>query len=170
MKIIIYILILLTYSCDEMKNEKMEIKQLITNLKSLDQIERSNAAVKLVELNYSKSIEVCIITINDNADELHLNYTPSVHCLINIGFDALKPLSKLLTKKDEMTRLRAMTAIENITLNIWKNKYPKDEEKAIRKWIKWWKKIGLDKDVKIQDCKKARKKLKSWIKKKEAKK
>ena len=52
-------------------------------------------------------LDSLIMTIDDNSDILHSDYTPSVHQLSTMGIPALDAITPLLSSADEMTRLHA---------------------------------------------------------------
>ena len=108
-------------------------------------------------------MQSCLKTINDSADEAHLDDTPSVQCLIEIGEPALLPLTELLMANDEMTRLRAMRATEMITYNMWMEAFNQDEELALDDWINWWKEIGYSEEGDSGSRNESVLKLKGWI-------
>ena len=54
------------------------------------------------------------MAINADADKLHLDITPAVNSLANMGLKAVPSLLKLLMSDDEMTRLHAQRALELI--------------------------------------------------------
>ncbi len=54
--------------------------------------------------------------LDQNPDLLHVDYTPVVHRLIEIGAPALAPALDLMISADEMTRLRAQRVIEGVIL------------------------------------------------------
>jgi hypothetical protein len=56
--------------------------------------------------------------IDEDPDELHLDYTPAVHQLIAIGEAALEPALELMLSEDEMTRLHAQRVIEGVILTM----------------------------------------------------
>ena len=142
---------------------KTEGEKYIELLNSTDEYKRSDAACNLHKIKHPFAIEACIKTINDAADKLHLDYTPSVHCLIEIGEPALLLLTDLLVAEDEMTRLRAQRAIEGITLDIWKQEVEMPEKDIIEDWVKWWKKNNYSYDSDYSLMTESVNKLKKWI-------
>jgi len=65
---------------------------------------------------HSNSISSLAHHINEDADLLHAEYTPSVRELIRRGHCAIPYMLDLMINKDQETRLRAQTVIEGITL------------------------------------------------------
>jgi len=56
-----------------------------------------------------------IRTINDDADILHSDYTPSVNRLIEIGMPSVDPVLELMLSDDEETRVHAQRVLTDIT-------------------------------------------------------
>ncbi len=173
MKVFIFISLLLftlMISCSDSYKKKVmthyeedsTVQVYINQLKSEDEEVRSKAAFQLYKINHSYALEACIKTIDDNPDLLHLDYTPSVHCLIQIGKEALYPLTELMLSKNEMTRLRALRAIEQITLNLWKQE-SLGKELDMEEWRVWWNEIDLDYESNEVNRIKSIEKLKAWI-------
>lgn len=88
------------------------------------------------EKKYS-DIPALVKAINDNPDMLHLDYTPSVHQLSELGLEAVRAILHLLDSKDKWERLRAARVLEGVIyrLNGWKpgTGYPENsmgEQKA----------------------------------------
>ena len=73
---------------------------------------RAYAAQGLVRINHPDALNACLQTINDGADELHLDITPAVAALANMGLVAVPSLLNLLLDDDEMTRLHTQRALE----------------------------------------------------------
>lgn len=149
LKYIILIFFFMNASCvhqtnqQDMNKEKSEkADKYLSQLNSKDELKRSDAAIQLHKLNHPDALNACIKTINDDEDKLHLDYTPSVHCLIEIGEPALLPLTDLLLSDDEYTRLRASRAVEEITINIWNREGGNNKKQIIEEWKKWWIGIG----------------------------
>jgi hypothetical protein len=136
----------------------------IEQLNSPKESIRSNAAVQLYKLNHPQAIEACIKTINDLPDINHLDQTPSLECLIEIGKDALPSLAVLMLSDNEMTRLRASRAIATITFkNILKNPDTKDKHAEHEEWKKWWSTIGLDYEAGSTEREKGVRRLLDWL-------
>ncbi len=136
-------------------------EKYLKQLNSPDQFIRSNAATQLCKLKHPQAISACIRTINDDADMLHVESTPSVRRLIESGKPAILPLTELMLSGNEITRLRASKAIEEITYNMMNN--PKNEKKNLEKWRVWWKEIDLKYKDPIEKRKVAVEKLKKWL-------
>lgn len=77
-----------------------------------DEQVRAYAAQGLVHLNHPSALEACLQTINDGADELHLDITPAVTALADMGLQAVPALLELMMSDDEATRLHAQRALE----------------------------------------------------------
>ena len=75
---------------------------------------RAYAAQGLAHVGDPKAMAACLQTINDAADELHLDITPSVRALGQMGLRAVPSLLDLLMHDDEITRLHAQRALELI--------------------------------------------------------
>lgn len=83
-------------------------------LDDADERVRSNAALGLVRLRHPQAMTASLGTINDNPDELHLDITPSVQSLAEMGTAAVGPLIDLLMDANRNTRLHAQRALEGI--------------------------------------------------------
>jgi HEAT repeat protein len=79
-----------------------------------DERVRAYAAQGLVRIGDTGALAACLKTLNDAADELHLDMTPSVQALGEMGLKAAPALLELLLHDDEMTRLHAQRALELI--------------------------------------------------------
>lgn len=79
-----------------------------------DERVRAYAAQGLVRIGDPTAMAASLQTLNDAADELHLDMTPAVRSLGEMGLKAMPPLLDLLMKDDEMTRLHAQRALEMI--------------------------------------------------------
>ena len=134
-------------------------------LDSPDEAIRASAAAALHGMAHPEALNACLKTLNDDADKLHADYTPSVHCLIEIGLIALMPLTDSLLAADEMTRLRAQRAVEGITQNIWIQKVS-DKEIAEEEWRSWWTSLGYRYDQNdIHQRERGVLSLRNWIRK-----
>lgn len=138
-------------------------KKYIEELNSPEESIRSNAASQLCKMKHPMAVAACIRTINDLPDINHLDYTPSVHCLVAIGKPAVLPLTELLFSAEEDTRWRAYKAIETITFNMWSKPNSKNKHKELDKWREWWKGIDLNYNGSPDEKKEAVKKLKAWL-------
>jgi HEAT repeat protein len=84
----------------------------IAGLNHSDERVRAYAAQGLVRTRHPDAMRACLQTLNDSADELHLDITPSVIALAGMGQKAVPALLNLMSDSDEMTRLRAQRALE----------------------------------------------------------
>ncbi len=73
---------------------------------------RSYAAQGLSRINDPKAMSACLQTINDGADELHLDTTPSVITLAEMGLSVVTPLLALMMDNNKITRLHAQRSLE----------------------------------------------------------
>lgn len=80
-------------------------------LRDRDEQVRAYAAQGLVRIGDPQALAATLQTINDAADQLHLDVTPSVDALGGMGLKAVSPLLDLLMDKDEVTRLHAQRAL-----------------------------------------------------------
>jgi HEAT repeat protein len=83
-------------------------------LGDVDERVRAYAARGLARIGDPGAQTACLATLNDAADELHLDMTPSVQALGEMGLKAAPALLELLLHDDEMTRLHAQRALELI--------------------------------------------------------
>ena len=87
----------------------------------------------------------CIQTIDLEQDELHVEMTPSVWCLIQIGPPAIPPLINLLDVPNAATRLHAVTAfraISRVEFGFDGKQWTRNDGQA--RWMEWWASIGYD--------------------------
>lgn len=119
----------------EQKTESVKKDKLLQGLNSSDESERSQAAIAMFENGNPMAVQALVQTIGDAADMLHLDYSPSVHALIEVGAPALLPVIDLLDAPEEFTRLRAQRVVEGISL-----KRLTDEEE----WRNWWRGIAYN--------------------------
>lgn len=75
---------------------------------------RAYAARGLTRIGDPAAMAASLRTLNDGADELHLDMTPSVQSLGGMGLKVVPSLLDLLLEEDEMTRLHAQRALELI--------------------------------------------------------
>lgn len=73
---------------------------------------RAYAALGLAHINHPDALNACLQTINDGADELHLDITPTGSALSDMGLAAVPSLLNLLNDDNEMPRLHAQRALE----------------------------------------------------------
>lgn len=64
-------------------------------------------------------IQALVQAINRDPDLLHLDYTPSVHQLSELGLEALQAILPLLNSSDNRERLRAETVLEGVIYRIY---------------------------------------------------
>lgn len=86
----------------------------LAGLKSADERERAYAAQGLVRIGHPDAIAACLQTLNDAPDPLHLDRTPSVAALGEMGLKPVPSLLESLMDKDETTRLHSQRALELI--------------------------------------------------------
>jgi len=91
-------------------------RSFLEYLEDDDEYVRSYAAQGLVKVGHPSALEACLLTLNDAADEIHLDQTPSVDALGKMGIKAVPSLLKLLTNEDEITRLHSQRALELIMM------------------------------------------------------
>jgi HEAT repeat protein len=75
---------------------------------------RAYAAQGLARIGDPQATAAALQTLDDAADELHLDITPSVQTLGEMGLKVLPSLLDLLMDEDEMTRLHAQRAFDLI--------------------------------------------------------
>jgi hypothetical protein len=91
-----------------------QITALQAGLRSPDERTRAESAQGLVRLGHPDAIAACVQTLNDAPDPLHLDITPAVTALGEMGLRAVTALLDPLRSNDEITRLRAQRALEAI--------------------------------------------------------
>ena len=79
-----------------------------------DERVRAYAAQGLARMGHPRALTACLQTLNDAADQLHLDWTPSVEALSEMGLRAAPALLGLLTTEDEMTRLHCQRALQGV--------------------------------------------------------
>jgi HEAT repeat protein len=79
-----------------------------------DERARAYAAKGLARIGHPDAIAALLRTLNDAADELHLDRTPSVEALGESGPKTMPLLVDLLMDENEMTRLHSQRALELI--------------------------------------------------------
>ena len=146
-----------------MKGSEQEAARYLADLENPDEYLRSEAALSLQRIGHPQAMEACLRTLNDGPDELHLDYTPAVRCLTEIGPPALEPLLPYLLRDEEITRMRAQRAVEGITIRLFKVNDENQAEVEAR-WRKWWKEMGYayDGDPETRQTGVAR--LRAWVK------
>jgi hypothetical protein len=138
-------------------------KKYFQELNSPNESIRLNAAEQLYLLKDPKAIEAFIKTINDGENRNHVDRTPSVAYLIQLGEKAILPTCSLMLSKDETTRLRAITVIEEITFNIFVSPKSKNKKKETENWRIWWKKIGLNYEDSLKERENGVRNLTQWF-------
>lgn len=144
-----------------MKSSEQEAARYLADLDNPDENVRSEAALALQRMGHPRALEACLRTLNDAEDMLHLDYTPSVRCLIEIGQPALEPLLTYLLREDEITRLRAQRAVEGITIKLFKVNDENSTEVETR-WRKWWKEMGYAYDADPEGRQASVTRLRNW--------
>lgn len=86
----------------------------LAGLKDGDERVRAYGAQGLVRINHPDAMAACVQTLNDAADKLHLDRTPSVEALGTMGLQAVPLLLDALMDNNEVTRLHAQRALELI--------------------------------------------------------
>ena len=81
-----------------------------------DERVRAYAAQGLVGIGHPDAMQACLHTLNDAADELHLDRTPSVDALGRMGLESVPFLLDLLMNEEEMTRLHSHRALELVVM------------------------------------------------------
>jgi HEAT repeat protein len=79
-----------------------------------DERVRAYAARGLAKINHPSALAAAFQTLNDAPDELHNDITPAVNTLGEMGLSALPMLLDRLDDQDQLTRLRAQRALEQI--------------------------------------------------------
>jgi HEAT repeat protein len=83
-------------------------------LQDSDEHVRAYAAQGLARLHHPLALDALLATLNDGADALHIDMTPSVQSLGEMGLAAAMRLLDNLTADDMTTRLHAQRALEII--------------------------------------------------------
>jgi HEAT repeat protein len=86
----------------------------IAGLHDNDEHVRAYAAHGLVRIGHPDAMDACLQTLNDAADELHLDRTPAVEALGAMGLKAVPSLLNLFMDEDRNTRMHAQRALEAI--------------------------------------------------------
>ncbi len=79
-----------------------------------DERVRAYSAQGLARIGDPRALAAILQTLDDAADELHLDITPSVRALGEMGLKAVPALLDLLMAENDMTRLHAQRALELI--------------------------------------------------------
>jgi hypothetical protein len=134
----------------------------LAKLDDPDEQVRVKAAQALHTRKHPSALEACVRTIDDGADELHMDRTPAVRCLVEIGEPALAPLFDLLLAPRELTRLRALRAIEGITVALPEFQAP-DQQAREASWRAWWQTIGYAYNAEPAPRQDAVARLRAWV-------
>jgi len=86
----------------------------LAGLEDGDEHARAYAAKGLARIGHPDAMAALLRNLNDAADELHLDRTPSVEALGESGPKAMPLLVDLLMDENEMTRLHSQRALELI--------------------------------------------------------
>ena len=62
----------------------------------------------------AERVKTLLARIDDDPDPLHIDFTPTVHELINVGVPAILPTLDLMLSDDNLTRMRAQRVIEGV--------------------------------------------------------
>lgn len=89
-------------------------QEFTTGLHDSDERVRAYAAQGLVRMGHPDAMAACLHTLNDAADELHLDRTPAVDALGGMGLQPVASLLDLLMDEDRNTRMHAQRALESI--------------------------------------------------------
>jgi hypothetical protein len=84
----------------------------LAGLSDSDEHARAYAAQGLARIGHPDAVAACIKTLNDGADELHIDMTPSVRTLGALGLKAVPALLELLKDDNQLIRLRSQRALE----------------------------------------------------------
>jgi HEAT repeat protein len=85
-------------------------------LNDADERVRAYAAVGLARIGDPNALAALLHTLDDAADELHGDTTPAVSALGELGLSALPSLLDLLMDQNEVRRLHAQRAVEQIIM------------------------------------------------------
>jgi len=145
-----------------MTDTERDAARYLADLENPNQYVRSEAALALQRMGHPRALEACLGTLNDGEDLLHLDYTPAVRCLTEIGQPALPPLLDRLLADDEITRLRAQRAVEGITTKLFGvNRENQTEVEA--RWRKWWKEMGYSYNADPETRRAGVARLRAWV-------
>jgi HEAT repeat protein len=104
---------LVLYALAQIGDSRAE-QAFLAGLRDSDERVRGYAAEGLARIGHPDAMAACLQTLNDAADALHIDMTPSVQALGAMGLKVVPPLLELLTHQDELTRLRSQRALELI--------------------------------------------------------
>ena len=117
-------------------------------------------------IEVSKRISTLISTLDVDPDVLHSNFTSAVHELIAIGPPAIPKLLDVMLVDQYITRRRAITALEIITMQTRGFRLGRgwEEAEGEAKWRQWWLSMGnLRSDAARAEREQAIKKWRDWL-------
>jgi hypothetical protein len=107
-----------------------------------------------------------IKVIDNDPDELHFDYTPTVHDLIKVGRPAIGPLLDVMLEDPSAKRLHAQRAIEGITMQMNGFRFGRgwDDPTGEARWLELWKSLGsLRYDASPDERSKSVAKWRTWL-------
>jgi len=140
-----------------------EATQYLADLNSADERVRARAAQALQQMGHAQALDACLQTLNDDPDPLHLDFTPAVWCLRQIGRPALPPLLDRLASDDRMTRMHALRAVEWITKSYFGFDGQAWQAGGLERWMQWWQTIGYDPEATAAKRLEAVNHLREWL-------
>jgi hypothetical protein len=102
--------------------------------------------------------------LDTGPDKLHLDRTPAVSRLVELGEPALVPLYDHLDDPDMLHRKRAQRAVEGITRRSFGFNGDAWPDGALERWSAWWIAIGYDADAEPAARGAAIARLRAWSK------
>ncbi|MEQ8755214.1 MAG: HEAT repeat domain-containing protein [Coleofasciculus sp. G1-WW12-02] len=145
------------------ENSSDSVQKYLQDLNSSDENVRVQAAQNLQKMGQPQALKACLKTINDAPDPLHLDMTPGVQCLRNIGKPALPPLLDYLNSEDEMTRMRAEKAVLWISKLYFGFDGQQWATDGLDVWSEWWQTIGYDAEATPAQRTEAVQRMKTWF-------
>ena len=103
-----------------------------------------------------------IAALDRDSDELHVDRTPAVARLIELGEPALVPLYDHLDHPDHLHRQRAQRAIEGITRRSFGFDGRAWPDGALDKWSDWWRSVAYDAEAGPAERAAAIARLRQW--------
>ena len=94
--------------------DKRAASRFAAGLRDSDERVRAYSAQGMARIDHPQALHAALQTLDDAPDELHLDITPSVQALGEMGLKAVPSLLDLLMAENEMTRLHAQRALELI--------------------------------------------------------
>jgi hypothetical protein len=90
------------------------------------------------------TVERLVRTIDDNPSHLHIDDTPAVHELIEIGEPALRPVLPLMLADNELTRLHAWRVVEFVTMRKYgfRDGLGWPDEQGEPAWLRLYREMG----------------------------